>query len=97
MRRNLEEGNLQKKGFWGVYSFRELEPSDDDMSIFRGSMAAAGSHGPGRAYILRQMLGEESSENKSCLLKHQSLLLMIHLSNAAMPANPFQTVPKLWP
>lgn len=90
----MKKATYRRKGFGGVYSFRGLELSDDDMIIFRGSMAAAGSHGTGRAYILRQMLGEESSENKSC--KHQSLLLVIHLSNAAMPANPFQTVPKLW-
>lgn len=59
MRRNLEEGS-----FGGVYSFRGLEPSDDDMSIFRGSMAAAGSHGTGKSLHLSQILGEESSENR---------------------------------
>lgn len=53
MRRNVEEGNLQKKEFWGFYSFRGLEPSEGGMSIFRGSVAVAGRRGTGRAYILR--------------------------------------------
>lgn len=48
----MKKATYRRKSF-GVYSFRGLEPPEEGMSIFRGSMAVAGRHGTGRAYISR--------------------------------------------